>query len=220
MKYSRAHVKKYWAFQNRRLFGFSFIIFAAMYSIAMLSTFVLTQLFMVNPAKVVLLWIFISMMGTLIVAAATANAHVNTVKIMNAVEHRRHSKHLGYLMSAMVVASILFTLPIVVFSNLATLMIMFTIGGILFTLYFVLFIIFGHHYHEIALSALFMWILFIAGILFMGKLYYSNALEFQVLSLLLSSVAIITVFSIMGLGMLYGASSEFINEFKVVNKLK
>jgi hypothetical protein len=54
----------------------------------------------------------------------------------------------------------------------------------------------------------------------MGKMYYSNILAFQVLSLLLSSATIITVFSIMGLGMLYGASNEFVKEFKTVYKVK
>jgi len=220
LRYSRQHIRKYWAFQNRRLFGFSFIVFAAMYSIAMLSTFVFTQLFLISPVKILLLWIVIFLVGTFAIVGGAINAHLNTVRIMNEAEYIRHSKNVGYLMIAMVVASLLFTLPILVFSNLAMLMLLFTIGGILFILYFMLFLIFGHHYHEIALSALFMWIVFVIGILFMGKMYYSNILAFQVLSLLLSSATIITVFSIMGLGMLYGASNEFVKEFKTVYKVK
>lgn len=220
MKYARTHVKRFWAFQNRRALGISFLIFSIIFSIGIVFTVILDQFFVVNQANLFLAWIFLIVVASVVMTASLGAAHTRTASVMNKEERREHSKHVGRFLIVMVAGIVLFMLPVALIPAASSLTMLFSIGGILMVLYLTTSLIFKHRYHEVAIASLLIWVSFLLALISIGPEYYLNPPFFAYFSFLIASVVVIVIFAMMGLVMLISSSNEFISEFRQVYKIK
>ncbi len=220
MKYARAHIKRYWAFQNRRALGISFLSFGVMFGISVIFAVLFNQLFIVNPVSLFLVWILLLALAAIVMIVSLSLAHVHVANVMNDLEKMEHSKHVGWFLIVMFFAVFFFMLPIIFIPEATSLLILFSIGGILMVFYLATSLIFDHRYHEIAMASLLIWASFLLAFFTMWPQYYANPPLFESASFLVASTAIVVVFSMTGMAMLVHSSNEFVNEFKKIYKIK
>ncbi len=220
MKYARAHVKRFWIFQNKRALGISFLAFSIVFSVGIVFTAILDQFFIVNPANLFLAWILLILIASAVLVTSLSSAHTSIASVMNKAERAEHSKHVGRFLIVMTIGIVLFMLPIALIPLAASLTMLFSIGGILMVLYLTTSIIFKHRYHEVAVASLLVWLSFLLALVSIGPQYYLNPPFFEYFSFLIASVVVIVVFAMMGLIMLTSSANEFISEFKQVYKIK
>jgi len=190
------------------------------YSIGLVFTVILNQFFMVNPYNIIIMWLILFLIIILTVIGSVVGAHRRTAKLLNYSENMKHSKNISLFLITFVFGTILFILPVTLMPAQAELWILFSIGGILMLIYVMIGVIFGYSYHAVGVAALLIWIVFLIGSISLSNIYYQNAPMFASLAFLMTSITIITVFSITGVFMLYRASTEFLAEFKKINKIK
>jgi len=215
VRHARPYIRRYWAFMNRRAIGMSMAIFGILLSIGVIFTLVLDQFFIQNAVGLLVLWLVLFIMIILVALASIIKTHVEVAKLMNKEEYDVHSKNIAIFLLAMGFGSLAFVLPMLIISSEAALVVLFSTGGILFLLYVLLALVFGHKYHEIGFASVFIWAVFIAGVFMLTKPYiYNNPPLFETLAFLISTVAIVVVFSITGLVMVHNASNEFLKELE------
>ncbi len=220
MKYARPHVKRFWAFQNRRALGVSFLSFAIIFGIGVVFTVILNQFFIANPANLFFAWVFLLVLASIIMIVSLGRAHVHTANFMNKAERTEHSKHVGRFLIVMAIGIIIFMLPVVFIPLASSLAMLFSIGGILMVLYLATSLIFNHRYHEIAIASLLIWASFLLALFVIGPQYYANPPLFEAVSFLVASTVVVVIFSMTGMAMLVHSSNEFISEFRQVYKIK
>ncbi len=220
MKYARTHIKRFWAFQNRRALGISFLSFAIIFGIGIVFTVILNQFFMYNPMNIFFAWIFLLALASIIVVVSLTKAHIHIASAMNKSERVEHSKYVGRFLIVMIAGIIVFMLPVVFAPLASSLVMLFSIGGILMVLYLAISLIFKHRYHEIAIASLLIWASFLLALFVIGPQYYYNPPLFDAASFLVASIVVLVIFSVTGMAMLVHSSNEFINEFMQIYKIK
>ncbi|MEM4071979.1 MAG: hypothetical protein QXL63_01380 [Candidatus Micrarchaeaceae archaeon] len=163
------------------------------------------------------LYVIMFVSALIVIIGSIVNAHVRTTSIMNELEHRSHAKYLGKLLITMVLFTILFLIPMILFSSMSSLILLFTTGGILMALYVSLSAMFEHRYIEIAVAASTIFLVFLIGFILLMPVYFSNYQEFNFSAFILSSVTIIVVLAVVGLNMLYRAADTVVDEFHKTN---
>jgi hypothetical protein len=212
MRYARGHVKRYWGFAYRRNIGISMVAFAMVLAIGVAFTSLIGSS-LVNSALVDLIfWGMLVVIATLVLVASFVGAHIASVNLMNDAEHSVHSKYVGAWVALLAVGAIACVLPMLFFgSSMALLVFMFSLGGMLWVLYFSTFLLFRHAYHEVAIAALALWIVFVVS--FTGAASMPGGVSIKAYSLFVSTVVVTTVMGITGMAMLFNASREFVSEF-------
>ncbi len=190
------------------------------YSIGLVFTVILNQYFVINVYNIITMWGVLFIIAILAVIGSIADSHKKTAKLLNYKEHMKHSKNISLFLIALVFGAILLIMPIILIPAQAGLWVLFSVGGILMLIYVLIGVIFGYGYHEVGFAALFIWLAFLIGAFSLSRIYYQNTPVFDSLAFLLTSITIITVFSITGVFMLHRASEEFLEEFKKINKIK
>ncbi|MGC8710548.1 MAG: hypothetical protein ACP5RF_02990 [Candidatus Micrarchaeia archaeon] len=219
MKYARPYVKRYWIFEHKKALGLSFIVFAVVYSIGLMFTTILNSFFLVNITNIFTMALLLFILAALVIIGSLVNAHNKSTHIMSKEEHAKHSKHVGIFFILMILGSIGFLLPLIFDVYPGSLLLLFSAGGILLLLYAFLILIFDYKFYEIAIASIFLWAIFIFSVFFVAPIYYLNAPLFEAISLLVSSVTLVTVFAVSGIVMLHSAANEFLNDFKIRNKI-
>lgn len=220
MRHARPHIQKFWRFQNRRTIGLILALVGMVYAIGLVFTVILNQYFVINFYNIVTMWAILFFIAVLTVVGSVAESHKKIAKLLNYQEHMKHSKNIGLFIVVLVFGTVAFTLPVILFPQQASLWILFSVGGVLMLLYVLLGVIFGYGYHEVGFASAFIWMAFLIGVFSLSQIYYQNKPLFDSLAFLITSITIITVFSITGIFMLHRASNEFIEEFRTVNKIK
>ncbi|MDE1825348.1 MAG: hypothetical protein KGH61_01730 [Candidatus Micrarchaeota archaeon] len=220
MKYAREHVRKFWMVQNMRTLGMLMVMFSVLYSIGFIFTTLLDRGFVGALDNVLIMWgIIFALLAAMIIGSIVIK-HRQTTLLMNKLEHSRHSKNIGIFLIAIVAGAVLFSLPATLFPQQATLIILFSLGGIMLLVYLALALVFGHGYVEVGAAAFFLWAVFIIGVFTIGQMSYSNPPLFNALSLIVSTTAIVIVFAMTGVLILYRASGEFLPEFRKAYRIK
>ncbi|MEM0094744.1 MAG: hypothetical protein QXF41_02720 [Candidatus Micrarchaeaceae archaeon] len=218
MPYPREYIKRFMIFQNYRAIGFSFALFAVIYSISLIMALIFQQFYGASGVQILYLYIIMFASALIVIIGSIVNAHLRTTSIMNEAEHHRHSKYLGKLIITMVLFTIIFLIPIALFSSLAALLMLLSAGGILMSLYVSLSVMFEYKYTEIAVAGSILFLVFLIGFILLIPLYFSNFPEFNSSAFILSSVTIIVVLAIVGINMLYRSAGTVTDEFHKVNK--
>lgn len=214
MKYAREHIRHYWSFAYRRALGISMMTFAIALAIGITFSTLLGSLAIVNYGAQLAFWLALIAITSVVFIVNFAHAHASTVRYMNEEEHRAHTKYTGMWLIILVVGAIAFTMPVLFFSNfMEPLIILFGFGGIFWVLYFSVYLLFKHHYPEVAISALIFWIIFAVGLagVSTGAL---NAATYTAFALFLSVMTLIVVSGFTGISLITNASRELVEEFK------
>jgi hypothetical protein len=220
LRQAREHVRKFWMVQNMRTMGMLMVMFSVLYSIGFIFTTMLDRGFVGAIDSVLIMWgVIFALLAAMIIGSIVIK-HRQTTLLMNRLEHSRHSKNIGMFLIALVAGALLFSLPATLFPQQATLIILFSLGGILLLVYLALAMVFGQGYIEVGAAAFFLWAVFILGVFTLGQTSYTNPPLFNALSLIVSTTAIVIVFAVTGVLMLYRASGEFLGEFKKVYRIK
>ena len=221
MRYAREHIRRYWAFSYRRALGISMLTFAIALAIGMTFTAVLSSFLYVNIAAEFAFWLLLIVITTIVLVSSLISAHISTVRYMDEYEHKIHSKYTGAWIVVLAIGAIAFFLPVLFFNNyIEPLVFLFSFGGVLWVFYLSVLLIFRHTYHEIAFSALALWVIFAVG---MFALYSSNNLyavgiqqsaNIARFSLFLSMISLITIFGVTGMALVFNSSNAFVSEIK------
>lgn len=214
MHYAREHIKRYWDFAYRRALGISMMTFAIALAVGVTFSTLLGSLAIVDYGVQLIFWMVLIAITSIVFLVNFAHAHASTVKFMNEQEHRQHTKYTGLWLIVLVIGAIAFTMPVLFFSSfMEPLMLLFGFGGVFWVLYFSVYMLFKHHYPEVAISALIFWIMFGVGVASVstGAL---NAATYTAFALFLSVMTLIVVSGFTGISLLSNASRELIKNFK------
>ncbi|MGC8622640.1 MAG: hypothetical protein ACP5UC_01610 [Candidatus Micrarchaeia archaeon] len=223
MKYVREHIKRYWAFSYRRAIGISMLTFSLALAIGMAFTSMLSTSFYSNYIAELAFWLLLILITVAVLVSSFVNAHISVVRFMDEVEHKEHSRHTAIWLTSIVVGTVAFFVPILFFNSMIEpLIFLFSFGGVLWVFYLSVYVIFKHHYNEIAFGALSLWIIFLFGMLslyssmtsvpvYMNVQQSSELLRF---SLFLSMASLITIFGIIGASLLFNSSRYIMDEFR------
>ena len=220
LRHAREHVRKFWKVQNMRTMGMLMVMFSVLYSIGFIFTTMLDRGFVGALDSILIMWgVIFALLAAMIIGSIVIK-HRQTTLLMNKLEHSRHSKNIGIFLIALVAGAVLFSLPATLFPQQATLIILFSLGGIMLLVYLALAVVFGEGYHEIGAVAFFLWAVFVLGVFTLNQASYANPPLFNALSLIISTTAIVIIFAVAGMLMLYRASGEFLGEFRKVYRIK
>ncbi len=226
MEYVREHIKRYWAFSYRRAIGISMLTFSLVLAIGMTFTSMLSTSLYTNYVAEFIFWSILILITVIVLISSFINAHISVVHFMNEIEHKEHSRHTAMWLTSITIGAIAFFVPILFFNSiLEPLILLFSFGGVLWVFYLSVSIIFKHHYNEIALGALSLWIIFMVGMFSiypsMNSPTYINIQQTSAIlkvSLFISMASLITIFGIIGTSLLFNSSRYIMEEFNYLLK--
>ncbi len=212
MKYARQSVKDYWVFEHKKALGLSFLIFSASYSIGITFLLIINYFFLPNLFTAFTVVLLLFLIAALVMVGGFINAHNKVVKIMTPKEHRAHSKHVGIFLILFFIGLLLCMVPLIFYVYPGDIMFLLSIGGVLLLLYIIAAFIFNYKYYELAFASIFMWAVFVVSVFLITPIYFSNAALFEVISFLITSVTIVTVFGISGIMLLASSAEEIVRK--------
>ncbi|MCL4411482.1 hypothetical protein M1329_00910 [Candidatus Marsarchaeota archaeon] len=220
MKYAREHVKRYWIFAYRRALGVSMVTFAIALAIGIMFTGLLSPSFTSHPMIEFAFWGLLIIVAALMLIMSFANAHRSSVRLMNELESRKHSKYMAAWVLAILVGIAVFVMPVVFINSfIAPLMFLLSFGGILWVLYISVTLLFRHSYKELAYGATALLVVFvvvlgaITATMSNAALYASE--QGNMAAMLFITVAtLVLVFGFTGMLMMFNSSKEFVTEFE------
>ncbi|MGC9099330.1 MAG: hypothetical protein ACP5HW_02160 [Candidatus Micrarchaeia archaeon] len=219
MKYARPIIKKYWVFEHKKALGLSFLVFAVSYSIGLSFFLIINSFFIPNPFIELAVILILLILASLVVIGSFVNAHAKVVRLMNQKEHIAHSRSVAIFMIFFFVGLLLCLLPLIFYTYPGEMFFLLSIGGILMLLYIAIFLVFDYKYYELAFASILIWAVFVAGVFLVTPIYFSNPPVFNVISLFITSIAIVTVLGISGVVLLQSSADELLKELKITKKL-
>ncbi|MDE1868510.1 MAG: hypothetical protein KGH60_00890 [Candidatus Micrarchaeota archaeon] len=214
MHYARPHIKEYWNFAYRRALGISMMTFAIALAIGVTFSTLLGSLSIVDYGAQLVFWLALIAITAIVFLVNFAHAHASTVKFMNEQEHRKHTKYTGIWLIVLVIGAIAFTMPVLFFTSfMEPLMLLFGFGGIFWVLYFSVYLLFRHHYPEVAISALVFWIVFAIGVVGVNASAL-NAATYTAFALFMSIITLVVVCGFTGVSLITNASRELVVDFR------
>ena len=98
MDYVREHIKRYWYLVYKRTIGIGLITLAIFLSIGLTFTVLRTSLAVNSFNAYIMFWVFLAIAAIVIIATSFIRSHISSVRLMNEIEHRDHSKHVAVWM--------------------------------------------------------------------------------------------------------------------------
>ncbi|MGC8662712.1 MAG: hypothetical protein ACP5RT_02925 [Candidatus Micrarchaeia archaeon] len=210
MKYARSAIKNYWVFEHKKALGLSLLVFTVSYSIG-LAFFLITNFFFIpNLFTELAVALILFLLASIVAIGGFVNAHIKVSRLMNAKEHKAHSRNVGIFALLFFVGFIICLLPIILYSEIWELLLLLTIGGVLMLLFVAIFFVFGYKYYELAFASMLLWAVFVASELLIAPIFFSNKLLFYTFSLLIASIAILAVIGISGIVLLQSSTDEIL----------
>jgi uncharacterized membrane protein len=212
MRYAREHVKRYWGFAYRRSIGISMLVFALILAVGTAFTNLVGSTISNGAIIEVIFWGMLLIIATMVLATSFAGAHISSVRLMNENEHDVHSKHMGAWLTVLVLGALAFVVPMLLSSGPITFIIfMFCFGGMLLLTYISVLVIFRHTYHELAIAAGTLWIVFVVSFAMANGV--PRGIPINAYAIFISTVVVILVTGVTGMTMLFNASREFSKDF-------
>ena len=212
MKYARPYIKKYWVFEHKKALGLSFLMFSATYSVGLAFFLILNAFFIPSIYTTFVVVFLLFVLLAFVIIGSIINAHNKVSKLMNANERRAHSKHVGIFLILFIIGLVLCVIPLVFFIYPGMIMFLLTIGGVLLLLYIILMFVFDYKFYELAFASIFIWSVYVVSAFLIAPIYFSNHPLFNVISLFITSITIITVFAISGIMLLQSSFDEIIKD--------
>ncbi len=212
VKYVRPKVRSYWVFEHKKALGVSFLIFAVSYSIGLSFLMIFNTFFTPNLVAIFSMVVLLIVLAAVVMIGSFVNAHNKVTKIMTLKERRIHSKHVGVFLILFFVGFIFSMIPLIFYTYPGEIMFLLSIGGILLLFYIMAALLFNYKYYELAFASIFLWSIFVITVFLVTPLYFSNPMLFQVISFLITSVTIVTVFGISGIMLLSSSAEEIITK--------
>lgn len=214
MRYARAHVKRFWDFAYRRAMGISLLAFALLLAIGFIFSVSIGSSVGASYPMYLGFWIVMLVIMVFIAASNFANAHVLSARYMSKAEYKKHAPHMGAWLLVLVLGSIAFVSPLLIFGSLPLSFLLVSFGGVLLVTYLSTAMLFNVYYHEIAYGAAVLLAFFALMFFNPGNMIqpYWGATQAAQLSVPVLAIVIVTGF--VGLMLLVDSSRKFIQDFE------
>lgn len=197
----------------KRALGVSLTTFAIALAIGLAFSVMLGSFTGTNYAAQLLFWTVLIIAVVAVLIANFISAHTSTIRFMNEVETSKHFKYVGAWLVILVLGMIIFTLPLVFFnSSFEPIVLLFSFGGVFWVLYLSAILLFKQPYHEVAIGAIAMWVMFLVGIT--GMLNSNAGTNTANFALFTSMISLILISGVTGVVLLFNSGSYLSSEFE------
>lgn len=213
MDYVRTHIKRYWGMVYRRTFGIALVTVSIVLSMGLTFGILRGALAISSYIDYLLFWLILAVIAVATIVSSFFHSHVTSVRFMNEVEHRSHSKYTAIWLVSLIIGIVAFIFPLLMARPvMEPIVLLFTSGGIMMVLYFTIRTLFKHSYAEFVIAGIAFWVMFIFGLFQLSgsTLSYSANIGF---TLYYSAMSITVISGFTGITMLINSTRDSLGEF-------